>query len=170
MKLLYCSLSVPNKKNSFEIFKIPSAAPNVATAASLGNTSTVHIPGIGTVQILNMTAAPQQFAINGVPGLPAGAQILSPTGAQFQTGQFATAATLGQPTMQQALQQDPQDPTKWHVVQVATAPTLAAAPATTLQTMQETLAGNSATHTAQLVTTVSAASLSNERNGIFEFH
>jgi hypothetical protein len=116
-----------------------------------------------------MAPAPQQFAINGVPGLPAGAQILSPAAAPFQAGQFATAATLAQPTMQQALQQDPQDPTKWHVVQVATAPALAAAPAATLQTMQESLASNSATHTAQLVTTVSASALSNDRNGKFDY-
>jgi hypothetical protein len=60
-----------------------------------------------------------QFA-TGVQGLPAGAQILSP-GGQFTAspGQFAAAATLAQPTMQQALQQDPQDPSKWHVVQVS---------------------------------------------------
>ena len=128
------------------------------------NTSTVHIPGLGQVQILNM--APQ-FAMNGVQGLPAGAQILS-AGTQFQTsaGQFATAA-MAQPTMQQALQQDPQDPTKWHVVQVATAPAISAAPAT-LQAMQDTMAGNAipATHTAQLVTTISGAS-NNERNRKF---
>ena len=100
-------------------------------------------------------------ALNGVQGLPAGAQILSP-GTQFQApaGQFS----LAQPAMQQALQQDPQDPTKWHIVQVATAPTIAAAPAA-LQTIQDPLVLSNqpaaATHTAQLVTTVSAAAIAN---------
>ena len=52
--------------------------------------STIHIPGIGNVQVLN-----------------APSQMIAPA-------QVAT---------QQALQQDPNDPNKWHVVQVATAQT-----------------------------------------------
>lgn len=136
--------------------QVSNAASNLATAATatLQNTSTVHIPGIGPVQILNM--APQFTA--GVQGLPAGTQIISP-GAQFQTsaGQFATAATIAQPGVQQALQQDPQDPTKWHVVQVATAPAAMAAAPAALQSLPESVVP--ATHTAQLVTTVAAAAM-----------
>jgi hypothetical protein len=91
--------------------QVSNGAANVPTA-SLTNTPTVHIPGIGPVQILNMAT---QFQ-----GLPAGTQILSP-GTQFQAaaaaaGQFATAA-VAQPAVQQALQQDPLDSSKWHVVQ-----------------------------------------------------
>lgn len=143
-----------------------NVSSSAAVATTLSNTSTVHIPGLGQVQILNM--APQ--VASNVQCLPAGTQILSP-GTQFQTsaGQFATAAAaIAQPAMQQALQQDPQDPTKWHVVQVATAPAaLAAAAPGALQAAPE--AAVPATHTAQLVTTVSASSSSiapnNDRNG-----
>ena len=80
-----------------------------------GGTSTVHIPGIGTVQILN-TATPQ-LTIPNAP-LSQGAQILQPPGQQI------SLSAAAQPALQQAYQQDPNDPTKWHVVQVATAPTI----------------------------------------------
>ena len=79
-----------------------------------GGTSTVHIPGIGTVQILN-TGTPQLTIQN--PALPQGAQLLQSPGQQI------SLATAAQPSLQ-ALQQDPSDPSKWHVVQVPTAPTI----------------------------------------------
>ena len=79
-----------------------------------GGTSTVHIPGIGTVQILN-TATPQ-LTIPSTP-LPQGAQVLHSPGQQI-------SLPAAQPALQQAFQQDPNDPTKWHMVQVATAPTI----------------------------------------------
>lgn len=108
-----------------QVVQIPSAN----TAAQ---TSTVHIPGLGAVQIMN--AMPQQFATPAAT--PGGAQILaSPTG----TG--SGAQFVQQQQTQQALQQDPHDPNKWHVVQVATA---AMQPATQQAAH--------ATHTAQIVT------------------
>ena len=80
-----------------------------------GGTSTVNIPGIGTVQILN-TATPQLTIPNAT--LQQGAQVL-----QAPSQQISIPAAA-QPALQQAFQQDPNDPTKWHVVQVATAPTI----------------------------------------------
>ena len=82
-------------------------------------TSTVHIPGLGAVQIMNAMPLAQnatQFAApNATP------QIVN-AAPQF-------AATAASTQSQQALQQDPNDPTKWHVVQMATAlPAAAAAP------------------------------------------
>ena len=58
------------------------------------------------------------------------AQLLSPTGQLQAVHQPAAAVQT-----QQALQQDPNDPNKWHVVQVATAaqPAAAAAPIATAQ-------------------------------------
>lgn len=71
-------------------------------------TSTVHIPGIGAVQIMN--AVPLGAA-------NAGTTFTTPNG----TAQIVNAAPQFANTQsQQALQQDPNDPTKWHVVQVAT--------------------------------------------------
>lgn len=80
-----------------------------------GGTSTVNIPGIGTVQILN-TATPQLTIPNAT--LQQGAHVL-----QAPTQQISIPAAA-QPAFQQAYQQDPNDPSKWHVVQVATAPTI----------------------------------------------
>ncbi len=70
--------------------------------------NTVNIPGIGQVQIMNALPQPAQFG---------GAQIISAAASQV---------VQPAPATQQALQQDPNDPNKWHVVQVATA--AAAAP------------------------------------------
>jgi hypothetical protein len=78
--------------------------PNQTSAAP--QTSTMHIPGLGAVQILNASQfGTAQTAQGGA------AQIMNP---QAATSQFATAVQAPQ----QALQQDPNDPTKWHVVQV----------------------------------------------------
>ena len=78
-------------------------------------TSTVHIPGLGPVQIMNAIQLPagNGTAVNGaqiVNAVPAGSAA-TPAG----TTQFTTA----QPVNQQALQPDPNDSTKWQVVQVA---------------------------------------------------
>ncbi len=75
----------------------------------VGGTSTIHIPGLGNVQVAT-GAAIQQLATT--------PQVLSSVSAQ----PLAT---------QQALQQDPSDPNKWHVVQVATAQPLTVATAPT---------------------------------------
>ena len=48
------------------------------------------------------------------------AQLLSPTG-QLQAVHHHQPAAAAAVQTQQALQQDPNDPNKWHVVQVATA-------------------------------------------------
>ena len=57
------------------------------------------------------------------------AQLLSPTG-QLQAVHQPPAAAV---QTQQALQQDPNDPNKWHVVQVATAAAAQPAPVATAQ-------------------------------------
>ena len=57
------------------------------------------------------------------------AQVLSPTGQLQAVHQPAAAAVQ----TQQALQQDPNDPNKWHVVQVATAAAAQPAPVATAQ-------------------------------------
>ncbi len=93
-----------------------------ATAGGFASGGTINIPGLGNVQVV------QQLPV-AAAAAQAPAQILSPGGTQIQ---MATAATAAAPlATQQALQQDPNDPTKWHVVQVATAaaPMTAAAPA-----------------------------------------
>ena len=80
-----------------------------------GGTSTVHIPGLGTVQIVN-TATPQ-LTIPGAP-LHQGTQVIQ------QQNQQISIPIATQPALQQAFQQDPNDPTKWQVVQVAAAPSI----------------------------------------------
>ena len=110
------------------LLQIPSANAGVPQGAAVqpgttitspptlpGGTSTVNIPGIGTVQILN-TATPQ-LTIPNAP-IAQGAQVIQTPGQQIS---LPTAAA--QPALQQAYQQDPNDPSKWHVVQVA-APTI----------------------------------------------
>ena len=67
------------------------------------------------MQILN-TATPQ-LTINNT-SLPQGAQVLQTPGQQI------SLPSAAQPALQQAFQQDPNDPSKWHVVQVATAPAI----------------------------------------------
>ena len=74
-----------------------------------GGVSTVNIPGIGTVQILNTAPQPMAPAVVAAPEAPV------------------------QPT-QQALQQDSSDPSKWHVVQVANQPVTSTAPAPAMAT------------------------------------
>ena len=71
---------------------------------------TVQIPGLGAVQVMNplSAATATQFAAAGGQN----AQIINAAPAQFAAA----------PQTQTALQQDPNDPNKWHVVQVATAP------------------------------------------------
>jgi transcription factor Sp4 len=86
--------------------------PNMASAGSAPVTAsagtTINIPGLGNVQVV------QQMPAAAAPAVSQ-AQLLSP-GGQIQTlGGVQPMAT------QQALQQDPNDPNKWHVVQVATA-------------------------------------------------
>jgi len=113
-----------------QIVQVPSGGQTIVQPPQ---TSTVHIPGLGAVQIMNAVplaqnatqfAAPQNAAPQIVNAAP----------------QFA-AATANTQSQQQALQQDPNDPTKWHVVQVATAATAPAQPAQI-----------SSTQTAQIVT------------------
>ena len=108
-----------------------------------------------------------QFA-TGIQGIPAGAQII-PSGVQFQapSGQFATADTISQPVVQQALQQDPQDPSKWQVVQVSTMPANLTSVPAALQALPDAVLP--ATHTAQHVTTLAAAAIApnSDRNGKF---
>ena len=70
--------------------------------------STVHIPGLGAVQIMNAVQ---------LNGSPAATQIVNAVPAN-SVGQIASAQPA---STQQALQPDPNDPTKWQVVQVATA-------------------------------------------------
>lgn len=79
----YLTFQIPN---NVAVANAPAAQLQQITTAP----STIHIPGIGNVQVLN-----------------APSQMIAPA-------QVAT---------QQALQQDPNDPNKWHVVQVATAQT-----------------------------------------------
>ena len=111
-------------------FQIPSAGASVPQGNVVqpgttitspptlpGGTSTVNIPGIGTVQILN-TATPQLTIPSAAP-LAQGAQVL-----QTAQGQQVSIPSATQPAFQQAYQQDPNDPSKWHVVQVATAPSI----------------------------------------------
>ena len=104
-----------------QIVQIPNSQQGQVVQAppQTSNLQTVHIPGLGPVQIMNAIQLPgngttaAQLASNGtqiVNAVPAGAA----TAAQFTTAQ-PTAAT------QQALQPDPNDPSKWQVVQVATA-------------------------------------------------
>ena len=71
---------------------------------------TVQIPGLGAVQVMNplSAATATQFAAGGQ-----NAQVINAAPAQF--------AAAAAPQTQTALQQDPNDPNKWHVVQVATA-------------------------------------------------
>ena len=71
---------------------------------------TVQIPGLGAVQVMNplSAATATQFAAGGQ-----NAQVINAAPAQY--------AAAAAPQTQTALQQDPNDPNKWHVVQVATA-------------------------------------------------
>lgn len=108
---------------------VSGAAANIAATPGT-NSSTIHIPGLGNVQVVtgagvqqlaaaaaNATAVTPQVgataAVQAAAGIPQGAQVISPGG---------QIATFAQPAMtQQALQQDPNDPNKWHVVQVPVA-------------------------------------------------
>lgn len=92
-----------------QIVQVPAATAGAAQVQQPPQTSTVHIPGIGAVQIMN--AVP-------LGATNAGTTFTTPNG----TAQIVNAAPQFANTQsQQALQQDPNDPTKWHVVQVATA-------------------------------------------------
>ena len=85
------------------------------------------------------------------------AQLLSPTGQLQAVHQPAAAVQT-----QQALQQDPNDPNKWHVVQVATAaapqPAAAAAPIATAQLVTAAPAASVASVVASADDSIAAAS------------
>lgn len=102
--------------------------------ASCGNF--INIPGIGQVQVVNAAGLQQlggasaafQLPNGGIQALtsPGGPQVLSP-GQIAMMGQpgmapGGTPISMAAQPMQQALQQDPSDPNKWHVVQVAANP------------------------------------------------
>ena len=101
--------------------------------------TSVHIPGLGPVQIMNavpLTQNATQFAQNTQ-------QIVN------ATPQF----TGNNNPNQQALQQDPNDPSKWHVVQMATAAPAAVTAATVNNlTAAQPAQIASAPQTAQIVT------------------
>ena len=90
---------------------------------------TVQIPGLGAVQVMNplSAATATQFAAGGQ-----NAQVINAAPAQF--------AAAAAPQTQTALQQDPNDPNKWHVVQVATAQ--AAQPAAQIVTANGAILGS----------------------------
>lgn len=83
-----------------QIIQIPNGGQAVLQAPATAQT--VHIPGLGAVQVMNAIPLQTQFSAN--------TQIVQ-----------ASPQFTSQTTTQQALQQDPNDPSKWHVVQVATA-------------------------------------------------
>ena len=116
---------------------------------------TVQIPGLGAVQVMNplSAATATQFAAGGQ-----NAQVINAAPAQF--------AAAAAPQTQTALQQDPNDPNKWHVVQVATAQ--AAQPAAQIVTANGAILGSAtipATATAipasEVSVNIEAASTSN---------
>ena len=118
---------------------------------------TVQIPGLGAVQVMNplSAATATQFAAGGQ-----NAQVINAAPAQF------AAAAAAAPQTQTALQQDPNDPNKWHVVQVATAQ--AAQPAAQIVTANGAILGSAtipATATAipasEVSVNIEAASTSN---------
>jgi len=113
-----------------QIVQVPSGGQTIVQPPQ---TQTVHIPGLGAVQIMNAMPLAQNAT-----------QFATPQNATQQivnaAPQFAAAANT---QSQQALQQDPNDPSKWHVVQMATAlPAAQAAQPTQITTSQ----------TAQIVT------------------
>ena len=87
------------------------------TMVQAAQPNTIQIPGLGTVQVMNSMPVTQpantaQFA----------ATAAAATGAQNATQIInATAQPQFASATQTALQQDPNDPNKWHVVQVACA-------------------------------------------------
>ena len=88
------------------------------TMVQAAQPNTIQIPGLGTVQVMNSMPATQpantaQFAATAAAAA---------TGAQNATQIInATAQPQFASSTQTALQQDPNDPNKWHVVQVACA-------------------------------------------------
>ena len=116
-----------------QIVQVPNGGYQ-AMQVQAPNTSTVHIPGLGAVQIMNAVPSNQNGAIQFSNGAT---QIVNAATPQFSSTQS-----------QQALQQDPNDPTKWHVVQVAAAIPNAAPAAPTAQPTQIA----SSQTTAQIVT------------------
>ncbi len=113
MKLLPLFQQIPNAGTL-----TAANQPAVSVAAAAAGANTVHIPGIGNVQVV--TGA-------GVQQVMAAAQAPATAAANLQQVQQMPQLLAPAPQQQQALQQDANDPTKWHMVQVAAAPQMAAA-------------------------------------------